>query len=38
MQVENVNNLGTKNSIEKFFKSEEGKKVVENFFNELKFN
>ena len=38
MQVENVNNLGTKNLIEKFFKSEEGKKVVENFFNELKFN
>ena len=36
MQVENVNNLGTKNSIEKFFKSEEGKKVVENFFNIVK--
>ena len=38
MQVENVNNLGTKNIFEKFYKSEEGKKVVENFFNELKFN
>ena len=38
MQVENVNNLGTKNIFEKFYKSEEGKKVVENFFNEFKFN
>ena len=35
-QVEDVNNLGTKNIIEKFFKSEEGKKVFENFFNFIK--